>query len=110
MQYILSESEYNAMKSASSEAEDAARATIQELCLRVANLTLVEYNYGFMSGHGCVYNEQHVETIIEELGIDDRLPCWDDKKSELEELHPFQEHCDNCPVQKECTLQKSYSK
>jgi hypothetical protein len=110
MQYVLSESEYNAMNNAASVAEDKAAATIQELCLRVANLTLIEYNHGFISAHGCVYNEELVESMVDALGIDDRSSSWDDKKLELEGLHPFQEHCDDCPVQKECTLQKSYSK
>ena len=82
MQYLLTEEEYWELKSKNEKAAEKLKATIQDLCTRVADNEPVDV----------YWNEEAKEP----------WGCILTKKDEW--------YCDKCPVQKACPHGKNYSK
>lgn len=91
MQYILSEEEYVKLVDAPKIEKQKSRDTINELCKRVADHEPVKWTWG------------------EDREIPKPWKCiHQDKEDEFNNYYEW--YCDQCPVQKLCTMPKEYSK
>lgn len=111
MQYLLSEEEYQELVGRGAQAVHEQRTLVESLCVQVANATLIEYTHlDEPLPHGCVHNNNLIHDKLDDSGLAYESKEWNDLEEKLEAIHPLQEHCDDCPVRKVCTLDHSISK
>lgn len=103
MQYILSEEEYNELVTRADKAVEDQTDTINNLCVQVTNLTLKDYGYGGEANlmpHGRIHNTYLIQDKLDDSGLEHESREWNLLEEKLEEGHPTQEHCDDCPCTK----------
>lgn len=109
MQVLLTEEEYQELISRGDKAVHDQQELVQKLCTMVAETKPVKY-WGNEEAHiwGCIHNQFPMDKVE---GVDDlSQEEYDNMEAGLEELHPSNEYCGECPVKDLCPSRKSYCK